>query len=226
MTRGECVRGIELAITSALRVRLTWRRVKGCCVAANYKKGVSLCADLLALPRIGALDSPAVPSRSPLPRLRASRFDSLSPGRMKYLINSLRGHRPWPLPLSRCRRRPETGRRRNKSSTKFYPLPALRSPAVRCFFAPPFPTSILLAVIFFTRAPSNRVLQLPTVLFREAVKVRRQSSTVFPDIATSKRERDFCVFPFLIKIFRTFLRSFSVSVIKLRVMQEMIQHSC
>lgn len=75
-------KGLELAITSALRVRFPSRRVKGCYVAANYKKGVLLYSSVLS--RFGTCrHSILVPASLRL---------SLLPARMKYLINSLRGH--------------------------------------------------------------------------------------------------------------------------------------
>jgi len=70
---------------------------------------------------------------------------------------------------------PRVGSLRNKSSTKFYPLP---SPSFLSFL------SILLAIfsrslLFLSRARTSGVFYNYPALFRETIKVHRQSSEVF-----------------------------------------------
>lgn len=136
--------------------RFPSRRVKGCYVAANYKKGVLLYSFVLS--RFGTcLHSIPIP--------RASLRLSLLPAGMKYLINSLRG---YPAP--------RVGSRRNKSSTKFT-LPSLRT------LASLFLAFLFLYLSFFLLDHLSHtfgVFHNYSALFREAAKVCRQSSKVLP----------------------------------------------
>lgn len=153
-----------------IRVRFPSRYIKGY-VATNYKKGVLFLygpAPPLALGAPVAILSLVFPYHLHRPHPSSNcthRFDFLFPsGRMKYLINLLRG-------ACACAISYRIGNRRNKSSTKFSFVLFFLYP-----FLAPFQDITFLAFSFNV----FNVFYSYLILFREIVTIRPQSSELFP----------------------------------------------